>query len=82
MQPGKEITVDLNRITIREYRSLFDPAQAREDEDAIIAKAFGVTVEEMLDLSQPEYRRLTKIFFEKAREPLDDPNSQSGSTST
>ncbi len=66
--------IDLNRITIREYRALFDKEQSQADEDAVIAKACGLTVDELLGLSQPEYRRLIKAFFEKAREPLDDPN--------
>ncbi len=73
--------IDLNRITIREYRSLFDKEQKQEDEDAVIAKACGITVDELLGLSQPEYRKCIKAFFDKAREPLTDPNSPSGSSS-
>lgn len=75
------VDIDLSRITIREYRSLFDKDQKQEDEDAVLAKACGLTVDELLGLSQPEYRRLVQEFFAKAREPLSDPNSPSGSTS-
>lgn len=82
MAHGKEFDVDLSRITIREYRSIFDKDQPREEEDAVISKAAGLTVDEMLDLSQPDYRRLLELFFTKAREPLADPNSPSGSSST
>lgn len=68
------IKIDLNVVTIREYRALFDKAQPQDEEDAIIAKACGITVDELLDLSQPDYRRLVKRFFDAAREPLADPN--------
>ena len=66
--------IDLNRITIRKYRSLFDKDQPQEQEDAVIAKACGLTVDELLGLSQPEYRKLIHAFFDRAREPLQDPN--------
>ena len=78
---GREITIDLSVITIREYRALFDKKQKQEDEDATLAKVVGLTVDELLDLSQPDYRRVTEAFFKAAREPLSDPNSVSESTS-
>jgi hypothetical protein len=68
------IRVDMSRITVREYRALFDKNQPQAEEDSTIAKACGLTVDELLDLSQPDYRRLAKRFFDAAREPLDDPN--------
>jgi hypothetical protein len=69
-----DLKIDLSRVTIREYRALFDKGQPQDEEDATIAKACGITVDELLDLSQPEYRRLCKRFFDTAREPLADPN--------
>lgn len=66
--------IDLSRITIREYRALFVKEQPQAEEDATVAKAAGITVDELLELPQPEYRRLIKAFFDKAREPLADPN--------
>lgn len=73
LHDGRVITLDMNRITIREYRALFDKDQEKDDEDATLAKAFGVTVDEFLDLSQVDYKRAIHIFFETARAPLDDP---------
>lgn len=78
---GREITIDLSVVTIREYRALFDKKQKQEDEDATLAKAVGLTVDELLDISQPDYRRLAEAFFKAAREPLSDPNSASESIS-
>lgn len=69
-----DIRVDMSRITIKEYRALFDKGQAQADEDGTIAKACGITVDELLELSQPDYRRLIARFRKAAMEPLDDPN--------
>jgi hypothetical protein len=77
---GREITIDLSVITVREYRALFDKKQKQEDEDATLAKACGLTAEDILDMSQPDFRRLAAAFFKTAREPLADPNSVSEST--
>ena len=62
--------IDLNRISIREYRRLFDSGQSEDEENETIARAAGLTVDELLDLPQPEYRKLVAEFFRKAREPL------------
>ena len=66
--------IDLNRITIKEFRSLLDEKQTAEEGDVILAKACGVTVDEIQAMPYTEYRRLVKSFYEKAREPLADPN--------
>jgi len=72
---GREITVDIGRISVREYRALFDPAQKQEDEDSTIAKVAGLAVDELLDLSQPEYRRIVQAMLADAKQPLDaDPS--------
>jgi len=81
LNDGREITIDMSVITIREYRELFKKGQKQEDEDATLARASGLTVDELLDLSQPDFRRLAEAFFKAAREPLADPNSVSESTS-
>jgi hypothetical protein len=77
----KEITIDLNKLTIGEYRELFNPLQTKEEESRILANVFGLTIEEYQKLPLLEWKRLTKEFFQRAREPLADPNSQSESTS-
>jgi hypothetical protein len=71
---GREVVLDLANISIREFRSLFDQGQAQDEEDALIAKVAGLTVEELQSLSYPDYRALAKKFFEAARDPLSDPN--------
>lgn len=56
---GREITVDIGRISVREYRALFNPEQKQDDEDSTLAKVAGLAVDELLDLSQPDYRRIS-----------------------
>jgi hypothetical protein len=81
LSDGREITLDLTQITLREYRALFSPHQP-EEEDASLAKVAGLTLEEYQTLPYPDWRRITTKFFERAREPLTDPNSQGASSST
>lgn len=77
---GRDLVIDLSKITIAEFRSLLDPAQAEHEGDAIIGKCVGMSAEKMGKLSYPDYRLLAREFFRKAREPLADPNSQSAAT--
>ena len=82
LSDGRELTVDLTKITISQYRHLFKNETTPEEEDALLAPCFGITVEEFETLPYPDYKRITKAFFDQARDPLADPNSQSASTST
>jgi hypothetical protein len=78
---GKEITVDLRLVTLKEFRSIFEKNQPQIDEDTIVAKACGLTVDQYLDLPQPTARRIIDAFMKAATQPLADPNSASASTS-
>jgi hypothetical protein len=77
---GKVLTVDLRRITIREYRELVT-TKDQPREDALIAQVVGLTADELLDLPQPDYRLVVDRFFKTATEPLADPTSASASIS-
>ncbi len=70
LHDGREITIDLNAITITEYRSLFDKNQPADEEDAIFSKVAGCNVAE---LPFNDYRKVTAAFFAKVKEPP-DPN--------
>jgi hypothetical protein len=71
----------MHQITMREYRSLFAPSIAPEDDDKVYAKALGLSADELVDLPQPDYRAACFAVLEVARKPLKDPNSLSASTS-
>ena len=82
LSDGRELEPDLSKISLGEWRRLFDPETTLDEEDELVARVFGITVDEMVNkVSQPDYRRLNKALLEAGTEPLADPNSQSASTS-
>lgn len=77
---GREVNIDLSLITMREFRSLFEVDSTTEDSDRLLARCAGLTLDELIDLPYPDYRRVFAEFLERARNPLSDPNSPGGST--
>ena len=69
---------DFDKITIGEYRSLFDKEQSADEGDEILAKAAGLTLEGIHALTFKQYKRLTAEFFKAAAKV--DPNLESEST--
>lgn len=74
LSDGREIEFDLSKLTIKEYRSLFDPSQPEEDEYGILGRVSGLSAEEIEELPLLEWKRFYGGFLKKAREPLADPN--------
>jgi hypothetical protein len=75
LSDGREITFDLDVISVKEWRALLNPSQPDAEEDATIAKVAGLKAEDIESLSYREWRRLAKAFFAKASDPhLTDPN--------
>jgi hypothetical protein len=69
---GQGVTFDLGRITVREYRSLADPEQRKDQEDEVLAKAIGWTVEQVLDMPVLDYKRVWVAFFQAFSRPVRD----------
>lgn len=63
LSDGRTLNIDLTKITIGEYRALFNREQDQGEEDATIGKVVGLTAVEVVDLPFPDYRALTKAFF-------------------
>ena len=72
---GREITFNLELLTLREYRSLFDKSQPQEAEDRIVAKVCGLELDDYLDINYQDWKRLFTAFVKRARSPLSDPNA-------
>ena len=73
---GEILPVDLNAVSIREYRSLFQAAQADDEEYSVIGKIIGKTGAQVGELGQVDYRRVLDAIVKAAREPLDaDPKN-------
>jgi len=77
---GRQVTVDLSKISLKEHRSLFTPDQ--ENEDRLLARVAGMSVEDFTALQMADWKLITEVYFWLARNPVFDPNSVSGSTST
>ena len=71
---GREIDFDLSKISIGEYKALFDRDQSDEDEYATLAKVSGVKPEDVKEMPLDDWKRFYKAFLAKAVAPLDDPN--------
>jgi hypothetical protein len=83
LHDGREITCDLYKITISEFRLLMDTKQSKVDEDATMAKAFGLKPEELSSLPFPDYLVIEKSFIETMNDALSgktEKNSDGGST--
>lgn len=79
---GREIFIDMNKITIKEYRAVLrNQFEEQDDEDRVVCKAIGMDIEDYQSLGHTDWRTVIQGFFRKAREPLADPNSASASTS-
>lgn len=80
LSDGREITFDLMKVTWKEWRGIWDSNEAAEDTDATIARCAGLTVEEFLNLPQPDARSLLFALNRKGTQPLSVPNSPRAST--
>jgi hypothetical protein len=69
---GREVTFDLTKLTIKEYRRLFDKTQTPEEEDAILSKLAGLEAEDVAELSFIDYHKFINAFFKRAANPLSD----------
>jgi len=78
----REYKLDLMKISAGEFFSLFVPETPVEVEREIISRAWGLTVDEYMALPLPLHRELNVEFLRQARNPTENPNSVSGSTST
>jgi hypothetical protein len=85
LKSGKEVTIDLYALTVQDVRSLLDVKKKQHEGDELLGKAVGMTADELAALPFPDYRKLTRFFWQCVSDPLKDEddakNSQSESTS-
>lgn len=84
LKNGKTVTIDLYALSVAEIRLLLDTKREQHKGDEILGKAIGMTAEELAALPYPDYRKITKEFWQFVNDPLKDEgeekNSQSEST--
>jgi len=78
---GREIKVDLSKITIAQWRFMWDFRSDNDESDKILGGCVGMTVKEVQALLYEDFKRLTKAVIEASKNPLDDENLAEASTS-
>ncbi|MFA5715744.1 MAG: hypothetical protein WC998_08385 [Candidatus Paceibacterota bacterium] len=71
---GDEITFDLDKLTLKEWQEMKNPAFAQEEEYITISKISGIKLELISAMTMGEYKRLFKKLVKKIQDPLSDPN--------
>lgn len=73
-----EIKVDLYALTVGEVRDLLEGKKEKgfDKEDEVIAKAAGITVEQLRALPFPSYRKVVRAFWDCLRDPLKDEDEE------
>lgn len=67
-------TADMSNVTRREWKDFVNPRGKPEQEDKIVAKCFGLTLEEVDALTVEEFRQAIKSIVMTHRELLTNPN--------
>ncbi len=70
---GKEIVIDLMKVSYADFKQIIKPGTEEEIEYAILSKATGMKVEELANMAQPDYRLLTETFVKISTQPLSNP---------
>jgi len=81
LSDGTEFEIDLYKLTVSEVRTLLDNKKKEDDGDAILAKAVGMTAKQIASLPFPDYRKITRAFWQAIRNPLADEETEKNSLS-
>ncbi|HRS74553.1 MAG TPA: hypothetical protein P5282_06400 [Anaerolineaceae bacterium] len=74
LKNGKVVHVDVSSMTVAEWRNFVSPRGTIADENAVVVKCTGLSIEEIEKLPYQEFRRIVKAIVRDAREPLGDPS--------
>jgi hypothetical protein len=74
LRSGKIIPVNVEKMTVRQYRDFTNSNGAPEAENVIITQCTGLTVDEFEALSYAESRQLIKAILVAANQPMLDPS--------
>ena len=74
LSDGTEINFDLNKINRYEIRNLLSDEQSDEDANKTLAKTCELDAQQIHDLGYVDWRGFIKAFWDKATNPLSDPN--------
>jgi hypothetical protein len=80
LSDGRELTADMYKLTIGEYRLLLDNEQPVDAGDESLGKVFGLSASEVTALPYPDYRALVTAFYRRSSATNTEKNSESVST--
>lgn len=66
LDSGKECVLDLNKMTMREWKDLFKPEQSDADENTILAKVAGMPLAEFEALGYADTKKLATSILQFA----------------
>lgn len=69
LSTGRKIEIDLSKVTRLDYKKFVDPRGNLSDEDTFVSKACGMTIEQVNELSEPEFRELVQEIFNERNSP-------------
>jgi len=70
---GREVVVDISKITTAEWKSITRPGLTDEQEYELLEKVTGIPAEELGKMLQPDYRALIDLFLKAGTQPLTNP---------
>lgn len=71
LSDGREVFIDLNKISVKEFRASLEKDQTFEDEYKTIEKVTGL--QDVGEMGYEDYRRLIQAYIDKARSPIVNP---------
>lgn len=74
LKSGKVITVDVSQMTTKEWRNFMNPKGTIEDENILITKCTGLSVDEIEAMLYVDLREVVKAIILTAQNPLSVPN--------
>jgi hypothetical protein len=72
LSDGREMDVDLMKMTFKEYQAILMPSQNDADGSEILGRCVGLTGEELDNLPLPDYKRVVQAVVFAARQPVPD----------
>lgn len=84
LKDGRQITIDLDAITITEMRQLLEDVKLGDVDhkaDEYLAKCTNLSMDELNALGFKSYRKLAKEFWEYVTNPFKDDGEQKNSPS-
>ena len=70
LKDGREITFDLDLMTLEEFDALRDPITPKAVERTIIARACGLELADLTGMGYLQYSRLLDAFIRRCNDPL------------